>query len=706
MSGDTRLYIEVPVVGEEQISLYNESKEIYELFEDEILRLKEIMQLGVLHYFSEKLFKYSRYDHVLTMLLFINRLERLEETEKLINKLEEFLKMYDKGEHKEHELEKIEKLIDRLKKFYESEEIRKKSTRRRLSTTAKLNGVEFSSVSELLKSWSLLYPIGHFQITFASSHAFLKWLKSEKTRENEFLELIKERIEESKLFKQESSEVKDRLKIQLEQVIKEERVMQVHKIFTFLKILKIAEEKLQDDSPLIPKLRELVKLMIFRENYPDYGEPERIKDPEHNEKIKDIVNYFIVLRELSFTILDGYVAQLPIQLTYPAILNALPLFIHNTYYKEAIENVEKFYTKILYQSAEGAYYHLRAINTINERIFSGYTSVSDFVDAILSNQLDKRIVEAIRRESDQIVKEKHQGVLNKTISTSIEFTLDSLPTPVSTEMEYLDDTMPGVIVYNIPSKEHQVFVYPSLIQEEDPIKKIYYLLRVSKILYLPLAEFKKDHEKDFREYPFPKILKMPFEKKVMFESSKLACYILRELFDNKVLTNRKELRPPSISAPSRSLQNSFFSIPVPSIIPSENLKEYLELFEPLSEIRPEKGKLAEEHYLLTMLQDYINRKKLDWYLIALDTKIKEKEIKTDLDILIVGFSPKLIMLSLNEVKSGKQTQSSDQREKYEEIIRNLQIKFESYGYKIKTTAPDNRREIKTWILEIPIELLH
>ena len=67
--GRNKFYIEVPIVGEEQIILYNESREIRELFKEDILRLKDIMQLGVLQYFSEKLFKYTRYDHVLTMLL-------------------------------------------------------------------------------------------------------------------------------------------------------------------------------------------------------------------------------------------------------------------------------------------------------------------------------------------------------------------------------------------------------------------------------------------------------------------------------------------------------------------------------------------------------------------------------------------------------------------------------------------------------------
>ena len=168
MTNNNKLYIEVPIVGEQQVSLYNESREIYELFEDDILRLKSIMQLGVLHYFSEKLFKYTRYDHVLTMILLINRLERFEK------------------------LEKTEQ----------------KTTKRRLSTGVKLNGVKFSSVSELLKSWTLLYPIGHFQMTFASSHAFLRWIKSKESRESKFLNLVREQIEKSKLFREEELEVK------------------------------------------------------------------------------------------------------------------------------------------------------------------------------------------------------------------------------------------------------------------------------------------------------------------------------------------------------------------------------------------------------------------------------------------------------------------------------------------------------------------
>lgn len=397
---DNKFYIEVPVIGEQQIGLYNESRQVYELFKDEILRLKNIMQLGALHYFSEKLFRYTRYDHILTMLLLISRLEEL----------------------------------DKLK------EIEKKTTKRRLSTGVKLNGVEFSSISELLKSWTLLYPIGHFQMTFAAEHAFLRWIKSKESRESEFLDLVREQIEKSKLFKQEPK-VKDELYNRLEEIITQERIMQVHKIFTFLKILKKAEE-LQDDDTLIPKLRELVKLMIFREKYPNYEDPERQKDLEHVKKIIDIVNYFLVLRELSFTILDGYVAQSPIQLSYHTVLNVLPLFIENEHYKNVIDDVEKFYTKTLYQSAEGAYYHLRAVKAIENEVFNKYDSVKILIDIILSNEkekeLDTDIVNVIKSKSQQITEEKRLGKINEIISNSIELVLKYLSKSVSTEREYFE----------------------------------------------------------------------------------------------------------------------------------------------------------------------------------------------------------------------------------------------------------------------------
>jgi len=701
MTNNNKLYIEVPIVGEQQVSLYNESREIYELFEDDILRLKSIMQLGVLHYFSEKLFKYTRYDHVLTMILLINRLERFEK------------------------LEKTEQ----------------KTTKRRLSTGVKLNGVKFSSVSELLKSWTLLYPIGHFQMTFASSHAFLRWIKSKESRESKFLNLVREQIEKSKLFREEELEVKEGLYSQLTKIITQERIMQVHKIFTFLKILKKVEE-LPGDHPLIPKLRELTKLMIFRKDYPKYEGLERAKKPEHVEKINDIVNYFLVLRELSFTILDGYVAQLPIQLNYRAVLDTLHLFIENEYYKEAIDDVEKFYTKTLYQSAEGAYYHLKGVEVIEKDVFSKYTSVEDLIDVILSRgeektktKLDEKIIPAIESKSQKILEDKHSGKISDIISSSIGFVLDShyLSKPVSKELEYFR-RIPGVILYNMASEEYQIFVYPTQVQAKF-FEKINNLVKVAELLY---NKARCEHE-DF--------------EKIVSESSKLATYLLKEIFGNEIFVSKVKLNAKHSAEEDDGVG---FTLLLPCIINSECLNKLDSIT--IKEGEYTRGEEAEIKHMSELLKEYISKNSFDWYLIAWRSKIKnstpisivkkleknfgfifnvvcdnfiedeeflkrftsemslkEEEIKalkrvefkfnlkpktleeTDLDVLIIGFSSDSLMISISEIKVPSQQYSTNQRKKHKEIIQRLKTKFKSY----ELNNPKSR-DVETWILEIPI----
>jgi len=506
------LYVEPPIIGEQGITLYNESKIIYELFEEEILRLKKLMHLGALHYFSDRLFKYSRYDHVITMLLLVDRLEHLSEKE-----------------NKKEENEKKQKM-----------DLKKYGLKRCFTTGVVLNHAEFSSISEILKSWILLETIGHLQMTFAAEHAFLRYLISNGYKAD-FLELIMKRINDSKLFKNEEENAKKALFGRVREIIENEEMMRVYKIFTLLKIIEVTNS-LQDDDEIIPKLRELTKLMVLRKNYLDLYQ-QKLNDYEHREKLSDVINYFITIRDLAFTILDGYAAHSPTQLNYYAVLGALPLFVEEKNHIDLIKSINAFYTKTIYQSAEGAYYHLEAVKTI-ERVFEDYSSILDLIKDITSNKIDKKIEEKIALKSKEITNKKHQGNITDAINASLEINKKYLPMPISAEIEHLNK-IPGTILYNIPNGEHQIFIYPSLIQENKICKLLKLLQNVTEVLYLPLEGIKKNFEKESEANNSPSFLTLrilaPRLEGTLKESSKLASYILKEVFSgNNVKIKKKK----------------------------------------------------------------------------------------------------------------------------------------------------------------------
>lgn len=657
MAGNV-IYIEPPIIGEQKIALHAESKAIYELLrdkdKDEIIRLKKLMHLGALHYFSDRLFKYSRYDHVVTMLLLVYTLEKLGKKEET-----------NTG--------------TRLSRY---------RLNRSFSTEIDINGVRFTSISELLKSWILLETIGHLQMTFAAEHAFLRYLIS-NGHKAEFLKLAKKRISESKLFKNEEEDIKKALFEYVRDIIENEEIMRIYKIFTLLKIIE-RTNSLQDDDEIIPKLRELTKLMILRKDYLDLYQQKKLNDHEHIEKLNDVIRYFITIRNLAFTILDGYAAHSPTQLNYYAVLGALPLFVEEKNHVDLIKGINAFYTKTIYQSAEGAYYHLEAVKAI-ESVFEDYTSISDLIKDITSNKIDKKIEEKVALKSKEITNKKHQGNITEAINTSLELNIKALPTPISVEIEYLNE-IPGTILYNAPNREHHLFIYPSLIQENKIHKLLKLLQNVAEVLYLPPRSIKKDFEKEF-EANNPSFVILRFLASILEaslkESSKLASYILKELFSGNNVKIRKK----------KSSISRYFPLRVyfPLIMKSEYVTVLLEILKQnnISHSKKKKGKQLEPICAISLLKYYYNKKNHDfkWFLIALEPifKLKNKEGEdpnvVEVDVVIIGVSPQKLMISMSEVKSGKHKKFKKQMEKQKEVFDQLKSEFRALGCKTKYVSP-------------------
>ena len=241
-------------------------------------------------------------------------------------------------------------------------------------------------------------------------------------------------------------------------------------------------------------------------------------------------------------------------------------------------------------------------------------------------------------------------------------------------------------------REDQIFIYPNLIQEENPLKKIWLTIKISEILYLPLAIANESWQDLLLQ-------------QAILESSKLATYLLEIIFGTKISVEQKRLGY-QIGELSYTLSHEypmlsfFIELFTPSLVSLECLEQYFKQFEKLPMKKPEKGRYMEEAHLLKMLQEYSTKEKFEHYLIALRVKVKDgREVKSEVDNVIVGFSSDQVMFSLSEIKTGKQKIKENQAKKYEEIVESLKTRFEHYGYSVKNYVSEDRY-LKTWLLEI------
>jgi hypothetical protein len=137
------IFERVPIFGEVKINLKKESQKTFEYFSDELNRLKGIKQLGILHEFLN-IPPYRRYDYVTTMFYLIERATQYNE-----------------------------------------------NTNFDFNSVVKLKqDIKFSSSEQLLKTWCLLYSIGHLEMTFASEHAFIRYINENKEDLLTLLKLI------------------------------------------------------------------------------------------------------------------------------------------------------------------------------------------------------------------------------------------------------------------------------------------------------------------------------------------------------------------------------------------------------------------------------------------------------------------------------------------------------------------------------------
>jgi len=333
-----KLYVRVPVFGDGEIELYNESKIVYNKFRDEIDRLRKIPHLGILHYFSG-IPKYSRYDHVMLMLLLIRQISN------------------------------------------------NKSTNISLKNELKIEDVKFSSIEEFLKSLAMLYPTGHLQMTFTSEHAFLRFLtKNNKT--DEFIEAISKKV---KNIYGDNSKFGNRIIENFKNIVETGSAYKLSKIFTAIKILEKIDNKDNED---FKKMLIILNIFILRNDYIE----SVAKTPGQSEKLKKTMDYFKTIRDLAFLILDGTISQHVLNLSPYSVTIHLDKFVSENPYKYLLKDIKKFYDDTIYMSDEGQYYHYRVSNIIENNVFEKEKPLDEIINEIIDNNYDNKIKSTIQKE--------------------------------------------------------------------------------------------------------------------------------------------------------------------------------------------------------------------------------------------------------------------------------------------------------------------
>lgn len=422
------IFERVPIFGDIEVNIKNESSKAFSVFSDEIDRLKEINQLGILHDFLN-IPPYRKYDYIITMIYLSQMASRYSQNSEL----------------------RFDKKVKLADKIY------------------------FSSSEEMLKCWCLLYSIGHAKTTFAGEHAFMKCIPENK---EEVIEYIK-----NKLDLDIKNEIDKRLLSKIKIIINRERYMEIYKIFTILKIKD--NDKLAKNNYYGPKFLELAKIMILKDDYLELLELERRK------KIEKIINYFEVIRKLTFTILDGSISQNHLNINYFAVFEDLDDFMESQNYQQLLNDINKFYTSDIFNSPESSYYHYRCVFNI-ESIYKKY-NILKLIEKIVKNDsiLENRVTGDIKKlkksidDKNEPIDETNKQFIKSEIKDHfrINFNFTDIRTPVTLECNSFKlDGIFGGVLFNLSKSIYEIDIYPTS-ENSDKIITEYNILNIINSLY-------------------------------------------------------------------------------------------------------------------------------------------------------------------------------------------------------------------------------
>ena len=503
----------LPLFGQIEVTLCEESKIFYELLDErgETERLKQMEHLGVLHeVFACPI--YTRWAYVVTILY----------------------------------------LIEQAKPFI------------KISNNVKLKGINISSGEELLKCWALLLFTGHLHGTFSTERALLKKLKEE---------------DHDKLFKKLFED--DRLRENLKKIVDDEKLFHVFYILTAYKTLKMRKEYHKKEEEYYEthkekkekkgelhenELLEIFKAFLLEENY--YSEANR-GEIEKREKLKRLVGYFKSFRELAFVILDGYYAQVSLNLNPLYIIKHLDEMTDEGYLRTLIDDIQKYFYNTIYHSQEGITNHLFYSNLFL-KLFNKNGDTKQLIEHMCNNKIDKKV---------QLMKKKNQY----KHFIRVKFQEDEINRFLTQEKEMLnksglnndDEDILFGITFNPPTNEY----YGDICCKN--LKK-----NLNRCVSLVVEEVKKFKEEN-SYYLYLKLSKLIADKDIFERISSdieplsklyerrepVACELAERVFElaNSKVKN-KEMKLEFVSKPSNNVK-AFFAIHYKELKP---ICEYLE----------------------------------------------------------------------------------------------------------------------------------
>ena len=393
--------VRVPIFGQQTIKLYKMSKYIFnKLRDNEIKRLNDkVMHLGILHEIGD-VPKFSRWNHITTMLILIEKLSELYKSSEDIS------------------------LLQSLDISFKSE-------------VKLLNNSKFSSVEDLLKCWAIIYSVGHFVGTFTTEHALLKYIIKQNGG-HAFIEELRTNLSN---YIDDEEMVNDIVEEFRRIIINEEDVFKFFKIFTTLKVLNLFNSGNDMD-------KSVVELAVFNLLGDEYL--FKFRNLDQRKKLENIRELFKIVRQVSYLILDGYFSQNFVNVNPHWLILNVDVMFRDIPYQDLMNNLNIFYTKTVYQSPENMCYHHKIVQKIEAEVFKKYGERwSELIDYIVNNHLDKEILKTIEDSTDSITERpKHFA---RIISSE-------LPKPVTLENNLFGD-LDGGIIKNVSANHYEIDIY-------------------------------------------------------------------------------------------------------------------------------------------------------------------------------------------------------------------------------------------------------
>jgi len=392
--------VRVPLFGQQTIKFYKMSKYVFnKLRDNEIKRLNDkVIHLGILHEIGD-VPKFSRWNHITTMLILIEKLSELHKSSGDIS------------------------LLQSLDISFKSE-------------VKLLNKSKFSSVEDLLKCWAILYSIGHFVGTFTTEHALLKLI----IKQNSVDAFLKELRNQLNNYINEETTIDDLIN-KSRRILEEEDVFKFFKIITTLKALSLFNSGKDMD-------KSVVELAVF--NLLGDGYLLKFQNLDQRKKLENIRNLFKLIRQISYLILDGYFSQNFVNVNPHWLILNVDVMFRDEAYQNLMNNLNIFYTKTIYQSPENMYYHHKLVQKLESSVFQKYEGKWDeLLKNIVSNNLDDVIQETIRSSINSITEQpKHFA----------RVILSELSKPVTIETSLFSD-LDGGVIKNVSADHYEIDIY-------------------------------------------------------------------------------------------------------------------------------------------------------------------------------------------------------------------------------------------------------